>query len=94
MGVYGGGLATFAVLTFSGGTGQTLLNDALSAGGAPLSGSDGSGVLASAPLVNLVLMHPFGSPDTFLLAGLVSRDLLERAAAALAARPDQGGPFS
>jgi len=89
VGVYGGGLATFVVLTFRGGTGLTLLNDARSAGGAWLTDPNGVGVLASAPLVNLILMHPFRSRDTFLLAGLVGKDTLERAAAALAAKPDQ-----
>jgi hypothetical protein len=88
-GIYGGGLATFAVLTFRPGTGGQLLNDALDAGAAPLSVPDGTGAVASAPLVNLALMHPYGSPDTFLLVGLVSRDTLVRAATVLAAKPDQ-----
>jgi hypothetical protein len=45
--------------------------------------------VASAPLVNLVLMHPYASPDTFLLVGLVSKNAMERAAATLAVKPDQ-----
>jgi hypothetical protein len=45
--------------------------------------------VASAPLVNLVLVHPYASPDTFLLVGFVSRTSLEQAAAVLAAKPDQ-----
>jgi hypothetical protein len=89
IGVYGSGLTSFAVLAFRPGTGGQLLDDALSAGATRLSDSRGTGALASAPLVNLVLMHPYASPDTFLLVGLVSKDALERAAATLIDNPDQ-----
>jgi hypothetical protein len=89
IGVYGTGLTVFAVLTFRHGTGGQLLTDALDAGAAPLSYSDGTGAVASAPLINLVLVHPYRSPDTFLLVGFVSRTTLEQAAATLAAKPDQ-----
>jgi hypothetical protein len=89
IGVYGSGLTSFAVLTFRPGTGGQLLNDAISAGATELSSSHGTGAVASAPLVNLVLMHPYASPDTFLLVGLVSRSAMEQAAATLAVQPDQ-----
>ena len=89
IGVYGAGLAAFAVLTFRRDTGGPLLTDALDAGAARLSFPDGTGAVASAPLVNLVLVHPYRSPDTFLLVGLVSKAALEQAAGVLAARPDQ-----
>jgi hypothetical protein len=90
IGLYGSGLTTFAVLTFRrGGTGGQLLRDALDAGAAQLTFRDGVGAVASAPLVNLVLVHPYTSPDTFLLVGLVSKSVLEQAAAVLAAKPDQ-----
>jgi hypothetical protein len=89
VGLYGGGLTSFAVLTFRHGTGEQLLRDALDAGAAPLSYADGTGAVASAPLINLALVHPYASPDTFLLVGLVSRTTLERAAGVLAAKPDQ-----
>jgi hypothetical protein len=89
IGVYGGGLTAFAVLAFRRGTGGQLLSDALAAGATPLRYDDGTGAVASAPLVNLVLVHPYRSPDTFLLVGLVSKTALERAGAALAARPDE-----
>jgi len=90
VGVYGGGLTAFAVLTFRHDTGCQLLQNALDAGAAPLSGADvRAGAVASAPLVNLVLVRPYHSPDTFLLVGLVSRATLERAAGMLAARPDR-----
>ncbi len=89
IGLYGSGLTAFAVLTFHPGTGGQLLSDALAAGATQLTFSDGTGAVASAPLVNLVLVQPDTSPDTFLLVGLVSRTVLEQAAAVLAARPDQ-----
>jgi hypothetical protein len=89
IGVYGSGLTAFAVLTFRRGIGGQLLGDALDAGAAPLTYDDGTGAVASAPLVNLVLVHPYRSPDTFLLVGLVSKTALERAGAVLAARPDE-----
>ena len=89
IGVYGSGLTAFAVLTFRRDTGGQLLGDALDAGAAPLTYGDGTGAVASAPLVNLVLVHPYRSPDTFLLVGLVNRAALERAGAVLAAKPDE-----
>ena len=48
-----------------------------------------SEAVASAPLVNLVLVHSHTSHLTFLLVGLVSRAALEQAAAVLVAKPDQ-----
>ena len=89
IGVYGTGLTAFAVLTFRRGTGGQLLRDAWDAGAAQLTFGTGVGAVASAPLVNLVLVHPYASPDTFLLAGLVSNAVLEQAAGVLAAKPDQ-----
>jgi hypothetical protein len=89
IGVYGSGLTAFAVLTFRHGNGGQLLTDALDAGAAKLAFGDGTGAVASAPLVNLVLVHPYASPDTFLLVGLISKTALEQAAGTLAAKPDQ-----
>jgi hypothetical protein len=89
IGVYGDGLAAFAVLTFRRDTGASLLQDALDAGAARLTYPDGAGAVAGAPLVNLVLVRPSHSPDTFLLVGLVSKATLEQAAGVLAARPDR-----
>jgi len=90
VGVYGNGLAVFAVLTFRHDTGSELLQNALDAGAAPLSGPDvKAGAIASAPLVNLALVRPAHSPDIFLLVGLVSKATLERAAGMLAVRPDR-----
>jgi hypothetical protein len=89
IGIYGSGLTSFAVLTFTPGTGGQLLGDALNAGAQQLSLSYGTGAVASAPLINLVLVQPNGYPDTFLLVGLVSKSTLEQAAAVLAAQPNQ-----
>ena len=90
IGIYGSGLTAFAVLTFSPGTGGQLLADALNAGATQLSFAGGIGAVASAPLINLVLVQPYGWPETFLLVGLVSKDTLEQAAASLAAELNQG----
>jgi hypothetical protein len=89
IGLYGSGLTAFAVLTFRHDTGGNLLSDALDAGATQLTFNEGIGAVASAPLINLVLVHPYASPDTFLLVGFVSRDTLEQAAAVLAVKPDQ-----
>ena len=88
--VYGSGLTSFAVLSFSPGTGGQLLGDALDAGAEQLSLSAGTAAVASAPLINVVLVQPYGWPDTFLLVGLVSKNTLEQAAAVLAAHLNQG----
>ena len=60
--------------------------DALDAGAAPLTLPRRRRARSRAPrCVNLVLVHPYRSPDTFLLVGLVSKTTLEQAAAVLAA---------
>lgn len=89
IGVYGSGLTAFAVLTFRRGNGDQLLDTALDAGATPLNFAGGTGAVASAPLINLVLVHPSASPDTFLLVGIVSRTTLEQAAGVLSLKPDQ-----
>jgi hypothetical protein len=83
LGLYGNGLAAYVVLAFSGETGLGLLSDAKAAGAATLYAPDASAVLAGAPLINLIIIHANGSPQTFLLAGLVSQQLLKQAAAEL-----------
>ena len=83
IGVYGGGLATFVVLGVRGSAGQNLVPDAISAGGAPLDIAGGRGVVIGAPLVNAVIVRPSGFFVSFLLAGTVSAQVLEQAAAVL-----------
>jgi len=81
VGVYGGGLSTFAVLGIRGDS--DLVGDALSAGGAALNLPNGTAALISAPLVNAVIVHPAGSYVTYLIAGTISASVLEQSAAAL-----------
>jgi hypothetical protein len=91
VGVYGSGLTAFAVLTFRRGSGgDGLLYDALRAGATKLTfPNDGIEAVASAPLLNLAIVHSHTTHLTFLLVGLVSKASLEQAAATLFAKPDQ-----
>ncbi len=94
IGIYGRGLSTFAVLALSGSAGQRLLSGARTAGGTPISTANGTGVAVSSPLVSVVLMHR-DTParphfdETYLLAGLATRQTLEQAAATLVSRPGE-----
>ncbi len=96
IGVYGNGLATFAVLALHGSTGFHLLSEAEAAGGAPLETATGYGVVASAPLITVVLIRPYFPADqnyfrgVYLLAGLADRQVLEQAAEELVSRPGEG----
>jgi hypothetical protein len=81
--VYGSGLAPFAVLAIRGA--HNLIDDAISAGATPFTTQFATGASASAPLVNIVVVSETGSPSVFLLAGLVSRTVLMRAALQLVA---------
>jgi hypothetical protein len=91
VGVYGSGLTAFAVLTFRRGSGgDGLLYDALRAGATKLTfPNHGIEAVASAPLLNLAIVHSHTTHLTFLLVGLVSKASLEQAAATLFALPDQ-----
>ena len=94
IGVYGRGLSTFAVLAVGGSAGRRLLSGARAAGGTPISTANGTGVAVSSPLVSVVLMHRDtpARPDfdeTYLLAGLATRQTLEQAAATLVSRPGE-----
>ena len=96
IGVYGKGLATFAVLALHGSTGFHLLSEAQAAGGTPLETATGYGVVASAPLITVVLIRPYFPSyqyyfrGIYLLAGLADRQVLEQAAEELVARPGEG----
>lgn len=83
LGVYGGGMSTFVVLAVRGSPGRNLLADTLSAGGTALRLAGAAGALISAPLINAVMIRPPRFFVTFLLAGTVSAQVLEQAAAAL-----------
>lgn len=83
VGLYGGGLSTFAVLTLRAGTGDALLDGARSAGGIPYRFPDGTGILISASLVNAVIAQSDRSADTFVITGTVRGTVLLRAAVTL-----------
>jgi hypothetical protein len=87
IGIYGHGLATFAVLEIDGTTGLNLIPDARSGGGTPLKGPHWSGVSISTRIINAVLLHPGAGTGTFVLAGFVERQILRQAAAEIAANP-------
>jgi len=82
-GVYGNGLAPFVVLAIHGG--YNFIEDAISAGATPFTSQFSHGAYASAPLVNLVLIHEPFTHAVFLLAGFVSRTVLMNAAQDLVA---------
>jgi MucB/RseB N-terminal domain len=89
IGIYGRGLSTFAVITLRGHSGRRDLRSAERNGGTPLTLAKGFGVQIATPLITVVLAHPCDSYDTFLIAGLVSPQLLAKAAAQLTAKPDR-----
>jgi hypothetical protein len=83
VGIYGRGLATFAVLQLSG-SGAQLIHDAELDGGSALSLPGATGVLVSTPLVTTILMRAQRAAGTFVLTGLVVGRVLEQAATTLA----------
>ena len=68
------------MLAVRGSAGRNLVPDVVSAGGTPLVIAGGAGAEISAPLINAIVVRPPGWFFTFLLAGTVSSQLLERAA--------------
>ena len=87
VGVYGHGLGTFVVLEIGGSTGLNLMAGARADGGIPIKGAHWTGVVISSRIITAVLLHPRRSGGTFVLAGFVDRQLLQRAADDLAASP-------
>jgi len=88
IGAYGKGLSVFAVLPLPRGVGVRALRSMRRAGGISVAFPYGVGALISTPLLTVTIAHSYVSNDTYLLAGLVSRKLLQAAAAQLTARPD------
>jgi MucB/RseB N-terminal domain len=86
IGIYGTGLSTFAVITLRGR--RDLLN-AQRNGGTPLTFASGFGTQIATPLITVILVHPYQSFDTFLIAGMASPQLLAQAAAELSTKPDR-----
>jgi hypothetical protein len=87
VGIYGEGLATFAVLQIDGSTGLSLIADARSAGATPIKGPQWTGVVIGTRIITAVLLHPDAGVGTFVLAGFVNRQVLQQAASRLASDP-------
>jgi hypothetical protein len=88
IGIYGRGLATFAVLELGTGSGTQLISDAELDGGLRLSlPNHATAVIVRTPLITAILLHPRNAIGTFVLAGLVVPKVLEQAARDLAAEP-------
>lgn len=89
IGIYGSGLSRFAVIAIRGRTGLRDLRSSRNNGGTPLTLAKGFGVQIATPLITVVLVHPYASFDTFLIAGLAKPQLLVRAASQLSLKPDR-----
>ncbi len=89
IGIYGDGLSRFAVIAVRGRTGLRDLRSTRDNGGTPLTFKGGFGVQVATPLITVVLVHPYNSFDTFLVAGLAKPQLLVRAADELSVKPDR-----
>jgi hypothetical protein len=88
IGIYGRGLATFAVLELGTGNGTQLISGAELDGGIRLNLPDhATAVLVRTPLITAILLHPRNAIGTFVLAGLVVPKVLGQAARELAAAP-------
>jgi hypothetical protein len=86
VGVYGSGLGTFAVIEISGQTGLKLMAGARSDGGVNLKEPHGTGVVVSTSLMTVAMLHPSAALGTYVLAGFVDRQVMERAARELASQ--------
>ncbi len=87
LGVYGSGLARFAVLPLPLGLGSQALAAAsdVAAGAGVVSLTDGTGVLIRTPLLSVLLARTQAGGPVYLLAGAVTPALLARAGSALLA---------
>jgi hypothetical protein len=80
---YGAGLGQFVVLPVPRRIGLDALRSAEQAGGAPLPLPAGDGFLLATPLLTVLVMESTASRRTYVLAGLVTGDLLRQAGAEL-----------
>jgi len=80
---YGAGLSRFAVIPIPGTTGSRAFDAVRNAGGTPVTLSRGQGYVLGAGMLTVVAVRT--RRTTYLLAGLVTADLLTRAAADLVA---------
>jgi hypothetical protein len=89
IGIYGVGLSRFTVIAIRGSTGLRDLRSTRNNGGTSLTFTGGFGAAIATPLITVVLVHPYNSFDTFLVAGLANPQLLMRAADELSVKPDR-----
>jgi hypothetical protein len=83
IGVFGSGLTRFVVLPLPRRTGAQAANSVTRAGGRQLNFPGGEGVVVSTPLLSVLVMDSDITGRNYLLAGLVSGSLLERAGSEL-----------
>lgn len=87
VGRYGTGLSIFVVLPIPRGSERAAPEGARRAGGTAVRLDGSQGVLLATPLLTVLVAGVPAARRTYLLAGVVSPAVLERAAAELAARP-------
>ncbi len=86
VGRYGTGLSTFVVLPIPRGSGRAAREGARRGGGTVVRLDGHEGVLLATPLLTVLVAGVPASRRTYLLAGVVTPAVLERAAAELADR--------
>jgi hypothetical protein len=84
-GQYGTGFASFVVIAVPRNTGFEMMHTMLHAGGTPLDLPHGDGVLLPTGLLSVMGVDSHAARRTYLIAGLVVGDLLQRAGTDLAA---------
>jgi hypothetical protein len=84
---YGSGLVTVGLVPLPGRLGGRLLRDARAAGATELPVSGGAAVLVSSSILNAALVRGTDREHAYLLTGMVTPDLLQRAAEQLLADP-------
>ena len=82
---YGSGFATFAVLYLGDQVGDSAMSAATTAGAAPVTFTNGTGLLIRTPLLSVLLVRSDQFDRVFLLVGFTSPDLLTTAAGDLLA---------
>ncbi|WP_325158657.1 hypothetical protein [Actinophytocola sp.] len=88
--LYGTGLSAFVVLPLPRGLGGRATEAARKAAAIDLTLPGGTGVLLTIPPVTVIIERSTASRRSFLLTGLVTRSVLERAAADLSTAPRSG----
>ena len=87
IGIHGSGLLTFAVIILKGPANGSFSSQ--NNGGTPLTSAKGFGVQISIPLITVVLVHPYASFDTFLIAAWPARNFSRRPRRSSSTKPDR-----